>query len=208
MKKILLSAVCAMLIGTAGAAAAPSVNGSTGLINTPSSDVLHEGQFSLGYYNLDEGSVGTFNMNLMKNLEIGVSGFNYDQRDNETYFNAKWALAPETVVTPGIAIGVEDFSDEDERTTYAVASKALPFGFRLHAGIGDGRYDGVFAALEKTINPISVVTGDNTFPATSLIAEYDGDDFNYGARLSLVSGLKVDAGVRDHDLYFGVSFTN
>ncbi|QJW47769.1 hypothetical protein HA075_19655 [bacterium BFN5] len=51
MRKILLAAVCASLMATATAAAAPSTNGSTGLINTPSADVLREGQFSLGYYN-------------------------------------------------------------------------------------------------------------------------------------------------------------
>jgi hypothetical protein len=31
---------------------------------------------------------------------------------------------------------------ERERSYYAVASKALPFGFRIHAGVGNGRFDG------------------------------------------------------------------
>jgi len=207
VKKILIGIVCTMLLGTVGVAAAPSIHGSTGMITTPSADVLQKGDFSIGYYKLEDARVGTFNMNIVKNVEIGVSNFNYDQRDNETYFSAKWALLPETVVTPGLAIGVEDIGDEDERSAYVVASKALPFGFRIHGGIGDGRYEKGFVALEKTINPLSIVGDNNTFPATTLIAEYDGDNFNYGARLSLVSGLKIDAGVRDHDFYFGASFT-
>jgi hypothetical protein len=197
-----------MLPFTAVAAAAPSINGSTGSIDNPSADVLREGQFSLGYYHLNDGGVGTFNVNLMKNLEIGAAGFRYDDKANDTLLNAKLALVPETVVTPGLAIGIEDATNEQERSVYAVASKALPFGFRIHAGVGDGRFNGGFATLEKTINPVSIVTGSNAFPATTLILEYDGKNTNYGARMAIVPGVKVDAGWRDHHVYFGASFTN
>ena len=89
-----------------------------------------------------------------------------------------------------------------------MASKALPFGFRIHAGVGSGRYDGMFGAIEKTINPVSVITGNNCFPATTLIAEYDGRTMNYGARLSIVPGLKLDGGWRNHQIYFGLNFTS
>ncbi|MCX7780153.1 MAG: YjbH domain-containing protein [Negativicutes bacterium] len=207
MKKILVMLMLTMFAFTAAAAAAPSVNGSTGLIDNPSADTLRAGQFSLGYYHLKDGGVGTFNMNLMKNLEIGAAGFRMDNRDNNTLLNAKLSLVPETILTPGLAIGVEDATDEQQRSIYAVASKALPFGFRIHAGVGDGRFDGVFASLEKTINPLSIITGNNTFPATTLIIEFDGKHTNYGARMSVVPGVKLDAGWRDHQLYFGASFT-
>lgn len=207
MKKTVLAAVCALMMTAATANAAPSVNGSTGLINTPSADVLQPGQFSLGYYNLKDGGVGTFNMNLVKNLEIGVAGFRYDEKSDDNFVNAKLSIVPETIFTPGLAIGVEDIADKLDRTSYIAASKALPFGFRIHAGVGDGRYDGVFAGIEKTFSPIGLITGSNTFPATTLIAEYDGKDMNYGARMSIVPGLKLDAGVRNHDGYVGISFT-
>ncbi|MEG6585082.1 YjbH domain-containing protein [Dendrosporobacter sp. 1207_IL3150] len=208
MKKVLLATICAAFMATATAAAAPSINGSTGLISTPSADVLHEGQFSLGYYNLKEGGVGTFNTGIAKNFEIGVAGFRYDGDQDQTYLNAKLGLLPETILSPGLAIGIEDVADKTDRTYYAVASKGLPLGFRIHAGVGKGRYDGLFAGIEKTINPISVLTGDSAFPATTLIAEYDGREMNYGARLSIVPGLKVDAGWRDDRTYVGVTFTN
>jgi len=208
MKKTLLASICAMFMATATAVAAPSINGSTGLINTPSSDVLREGQFSLGYYNLKDGGVGVFNTNIAPNLEVGVAGFRYDGQDNKTYINAKFGIIPEKVLTPGLAFGVEDAANKSERSYYAVASKGLPFGFRIHAGYGNGRYDGVFASIEKTINPVSVLTGDSAFPATTLIAEYDGHDMNYGARLSIVPGLKVDAGWRNDQTYVGLTFTN
>lgn len=208
MKKLLTGILAAgLLFATAAVSAAPSVNGPTGLINTPSSDVMQPGDFSLGYYHLDEGGVGIFNISPAKNLEVGAAGFRWDDRDNSTYLNAKLGLVPETVLTPGLAVGVLDATDEDERSMYAVASKALPLGFRIHAGYGDGRYDGVFAAVEKTINPLSIITGNSTFPATTLIAEYDGEQMNYGARLSLVSGVKIDAGWRDHNFYAGASMS-
>ncbi len=209
MREVAFGVLCALIVSTAAVSAAPSVNGSTGQINNPSADVLREGQFAAGYYHLKDGGVGVFDIGLLPNLEIGVAGFRYDDNSfNKTNINAKLGLLPETILTPGVAVGVEDIGGVRSRSYYAAASKALPFGFRIHAGIGNGRFDGTFAALEKTINPVSVLTGNNAFPATTLIAEFDGRRMNYGARLSIVPGLKVDAGWRDRSAYFGISFTN
>ncbi|GMB01308.1 YjbH domain-containing protein [Pelosinus sp. IPA-1] len=207
MKKVLFG-ISILLLTSAPVFAAPSVNGSTGLINNPSADVLREGQVSLGYYHLKDGGVGIFNTNIAPNLELGVAGFRYDGQQNKNLVNAKFALVPETVLSPGLAVGVEDIGNNNKRSSYAVASKALPLGFRIHAGVGNGRFDGVFAGIEKTINPVSILTGNNAFPATTLIAEYDGKNMNYGARMSIVPGLKLDAGWRNHDGYVGISFTN
>lgn len=207
MKKMLYTAILALYLGTATAAAAPSVNGSTGLINTPSADVLREGQFSLGYYHLKDGSAGVFNTNLTGRLEIGIDGLRYDRQDDKAMLNAKYGIIPETIMTPGLAVGIEDAADIKERSIYAVASKGLPFGFRIHVGAGNGRYDGLFAGIEKRLSPLGAVTGNNVFPAASLIAEYDGKDMNYGARISIVPGLKVDVGQRNHEAYYGISFT-
>lgn len=209
MKKKIIGLTCALLLGAiVPVIAAPSVNGSTGLINTPSADVLRPGQISLGYYHLKDGGVGILNTNIARNLELGVSGVRYDSQENKNYLNAKFSLAPETVLTPGLAVGGEDLSNEKQRTLYAVASKTLPFGFRLHVGAGNGRFNGGFASIEKVVNPVSIITGNNVFPTTTLIAEYDGKTMNYGARLTVFSGLKLDAGVRNHDGYIGISFTN
>lgn len=207
MKRTLLYAFCALLLSTATAtaAAAPSFSGSTGLINTPSADSLRKGQFSLGYHDLKDQKVGTFSLNILSNVEVGVARHSPDIGSDQTLFNAKWSIAPETVATPGLAVGVEGLGD-GRRSAYAVASKGLPFGLRLHAGVGNGRFDGAFGALEMTLNPVGV-TGSNTFPATTLIAEYDGDSMNYGARLSIVTGVKLEAGWRDSETYIGASFT-
>lgn len=207
MKKLAYAAILAVFMGTVTVSAAPSVNGSTGMINAPTADVLQEGQFSLGYYHLKDGGVGVFDTNLTGRLEVGAAGFRYDGQDSKTLVNAKYGVIPETVLTPGLAIGVEDAGNVKERSVYAVASKGLPFGFRVHVGTGNGQYDGIFAGIEKRLSPLGMITGNNVFPTTSLIAEYDGKYMNYGARVSVVPGLKVDAGWRDHEPYYGISFT-
>ena len=208
MNQRMIGITCVLLLTTVPVLAAPSVNGPTGLINSPTADVLRPGQLALGYYHLKNGGVGSFNTNIAPNLELGVAAFRYDGQSNKNYINAKFAVVPETILTPGLAFGVEDMANRDQRSVYAVASKALPFGFRIHAGTGGGRFRGVFAGIEKTINPISVITGSNAFPATTFIAEYDGQTMNYGARMSIIPGLKLDAGIRNHNGYIGISFTN
>lgn len=207
MKKI-IAAVAAMVSLTAGTAwAAPSLNGSTGVIDTPNAYTLPTGGFSLGYYDLKGAKTGSIIIGVAPRVEVGVAGFRPDGGSTDSMVNAKISLLPETLVTPGVAVGVEDIADQRQRSAYAAVSKGLPFGFRINAGVGNGRYDGGFASLEKTINPVGFLTGGNTFPATTLIAEYDGRHMNYGARLSIVPGLKVDAGWRDHDFYVGASYT-
>lgn len=206
-KKILTSVLCLLMYGGTVVTAAPSINGSTGLINIPTADVLHEGQYSLGYYNLREGGAGSFSFNLSRNLEVGAAGFRFDNQTNDLRLNAKYALLPETILSPGLSIGIEDMADKNDRSSYAVVSKTLPFGFRIHGGYGQGRMDGMFYAIEKTVNPVSILTGGNAFPATTLIFERDSRHTNYGARMAIAAGLKVDAGWRDKNFYVGMSLT-
>jgi hypothetical protein len=202
MKKLLIS-VAILISLTNMTYAAPSTKGDTGMINTPTADVLREGQVSLGYYNLHEGKTASLGFNATQNLEVSVAHTDFDFSDKTTYVNAKYAIKSEGVLTPGIAIGVEDIANKDDRTAYAVVSKGLPFGFRAHVGIGNGRYDGVFYALEKNITPLGI---KGIFPDTTLIVEHDGHDMNYGMRMSIVPGLKVNAGWRDKETYVGVTY--
>lgn len=202
MKKLLLSAALLAFL-TNAVYAAPATTGSTGMIDTPTADVLREGQVSFGYYNLDEGKTASIGFHAAENLEISAARTTFDFSDKKTYVNAKYAVKPEGVLTPGIAVGVEDIADKDERTAYAVVSKGLPLGFRAHVGIGNGRYDGMFYALEKNITPLGI---KGVFPDTTLIVEHDGHDMNYGMRMSIVPGLKVNAGWRDKETYVGVTY--
>ncbi len=202
MKKLLLSAAILLSL-TNMTYAASSTSGSTGMINTPTADVLREGQVSLGYYNLHEGKTASIGFSATKNLEVSVARTDFDFSDKATYVNAKYAIAAEGVLTPGIAIGVEDIANKRDRTAYAVVSKGLPLGFRAHVGVGNGRYDGMFCSLEKNITPLGI---KGVFPDTTLIVENDGHDINYGVRMSIVPGLKVNAGWRDKETYVGVTY--
>lgn len=202
MKKIIAGAALCLALHTA-AWAAPSTSGSTGMIDTPTADTLREGQISLGYFDLEESRNLTFGTNLGKDLELSIAGADYDASDRKIYVNLKYALKSESVLLPGIAIGLEDIGNTSDRSAYIVVSKALPLGFRVHAGLGSGRYDGPFYAIEKSLFPAPI---GGVFPDTSLIVEHNGHAMNYGLRMSLAAGLKLNAGWRDEDPYFGVTY--
>ena len=207
MKRTITAVCAALLLSTGMAQAAPTVTGSTGMLYTPTADVLRDGHFSLGYHHLDDGDAYTVGYGMSNAWEISAATIDYSgEHGRDLFLNTKFSLMSENVARPGIAIGMEDALDEQERTVYAVASKALPLGIRLHAGIGDGRFDGVFGGIEKTFNPLGV-TGSSIFPATTLSAEYDGKEMIYGIRLAIVPGLKAHAAWRDGDTFVGVTFT-
>lgn len=205
MRIIAIAIVCGILSTASTAVAAPSLLGPTGLIDTPSADSLRPGQFSLGVHKLNRLDTVSLTMNLRPQLELGVAQQQPRHGNNQTTLNAKWSFVPETILTPGLAVGIEGVGD-GRSSAYAVVSKGLPLGFRLHAGVGTGRFDHGFGAVELMLNPMGVV-GSSTFPTTTLIAEYDGDAMNYGVRVATVPGLKFEAGWRDSKSYFGASYT-
>ena len=185
------------------AAAAPSVKGSTGNIDTPSADVLRPGQAAIGYYNLDGEKSTVGGISAGKDIEVSAAYTENRQKDDFTKVNIKYAIAQEGVFAPGVAVGVEDIGDRSERTAYVVASKSLPQGIRLHVGGGNGNYDGVFFAIEKKLVPLSV---GGVFPDSSLIVENNGHHMNYGLRMALSPGLKMTTGWRGGDPFIAISY--
>jgi len=183
--------------------AAPATTGTTGNIDTPSADVLRPGQASIAYYKLHEGNDLTFGVSIAKNLELSVARQEYKKTATENYLNLKYGVLPEGILTPGVAVGIEDLTNQKEQTVYAVMSKGLPLGIRVHAGVGNGHYDGLFFAVEKKLTPMSI---GGVFPDTSLIIEHNGHAMNYGLRMSIAAGLKVDAGWRDNSSYVGFTY--
>lgn len=206
MKRMITAVCAALLIAASAAEAAPTVTGSTGMTHVPTADVLRDGHFSLGYHHLEDAESFSVGYGMSNAWEISAAALDHDQRSRDLYLNTKFSLMSEDVMRPGIAVGMEDILDEEERTYYAVASKALPLGLRIHAGIGDGRYDGVFGGIEKTFNPLGI-TGSSIFPATTVSAEYDGEEMIYGLRLAIVPGVKAQASYRDGDTFVGLTFT-
>lgn len=203
--------VAALLLGTPFAHAAPSMSGATGMIRIPSADVLRPAHYSFGYYYRQDHQNGVAALGLPAGLEVSAAVPWYIGESRPVIMNAKISLNQESLLIPALAFGVEDLGGRDRRSFYGVLSKALPFGLRIHVGAGSGRFDGMFGAVEKVLNPTSLRKQNaGSFPVTSLIVEMDGYKMNYGARLSLAHGLRLDAGWmgRHQQMYMGLTYTN
>lgn len=207
----ILLVVC-LLLGGVPLIAAPSFLGPTGLLLTPTADALGEDDYNVAAFtlNLEEGAdsnIYVANLGLAEGLEMGFARHSPEDASGETYLNAKYVFSPETDANPAIAAGVLDFTDEVDTTAYIVFSKALQRRYesgwgpitapRLHFGVGGGQWDGIFGGL-------STAVGDRLL----LIAEYDGSDVNFGARLALGNSLRVHAAALDgfENVGLGISF--
>ncbi len=206
--------VAAALLGSVlSAQAAPSLEGYTGLLLTPTADALDQGEYNVAFstLNLEEGgntSIWTGNYGSAAGTEIGVARIKLDHATAETVINGKYRIRGENGGAPALAVGVIDATDEIDTSVYLVMSKSLSKVIathdkeitnpRLHVGIGGGgRLDGFFAGA-------SVVLGD----ALTLMAEYDTRNVNLGARLAVGHGVRVQAGWIDglDDFALGASF--
>ncbi len=200
----------AFLLTTTTVIAAPSMTGSTGMIRVPTADSMRLGQFSAGYFYWNENGSGVVAVGLPRGVEISAALRSNVGNPDTAIYNVKFNLNQEALLYPAVAIGVEDIDGRDRRSVYGVLSKALPYGFRIHIGTGTGRFEGMFASLEKVLNPVSLRKKNSGFPVTSLIVEMDGYKMNYAARVRLAQGLRLDAGWlgKEERVYCGLTFTN
>ena len=182
--------------------AQPSLNGATGLLELPTADVVKKESFGIGIYSADDVKIRNMGYGLAEKLEVSFAN---EKQDIEQLnkFNVKYVLLSETVLTPGLAVGINDLTGKSERSTFAVVSKGLPLGFRVHAGIGSGDFEKGFVALEKNITPL---LGANVFPSTTLLVEYNDNNINYGMRMSIVPDLKLNLGRSDHKTFIGLTY--
>ena len=199
------------LWGTTPAFAAPSTSGATGMIRIPTADILRPGHISAGAYYWQDHSTVVAAVGLPTGLEVSAAAPWHKGVSGNWTVNAKVALTQEGLLLPAIAIGGEDLGEQNQRSYYAAVSKALPFGFRVHVGAGTARFKGMFGAVEKVLNPTSLrKKQQGGFPVTSLIVEMDGQKMNYGARMSLAHGVRLDAGWlgQEQRVYLGLTYTN
>ncbi len=199
-----------LLTITAAANAAPAVTGSTGMIRLPTADSLNPGQFSAGYYYWHGQGAGVAVVGLPRGIEVSAAVRRNEGLADTGLVNLKFNLNQEALLYPAVAVGIEDIDGRERRSVYGVLSKALPYGFRIHIGTGTGRFEGMFASLEKVLNPVSIRKKHSGFPVTSLIVEMDGYNMNYAARLRLAQGMRLDVGWlgKDERVYCGLTFTN
>jgi hypothetical protein len=216
MKRYLWFSVALVVMGvvaTGGTGVAgPSFYGYTGLVVTPTADALGEEEYNAALFtlNFEEGAdanVYAANLGLREGLEVGFARVRPEEGSGETYINAKYKFAADDSRNPAVAAGVIDATDEDESTVYVVMSKvwgsryATKYGQvsapQLHLGIGGGQIDGFFGG-------VSALLGTRLL----LVAEYDSEDVNFGARLALTDEFRAHFGALDglDDVGIGISF--
>lgn len=209
--------VCAAVLATlvysaAWASAAQSYLGYSGLLLTPTTEVLSERQISLGGYYIDledddyavslAGTVG-----LLPGLEAGVNVVDVKDGESDTSINAKYELLKESQTIPSVALGITGLgSDWYDDCIYLVAGKSFNapaeaafWAPRVYFGVGsDDPVDGLFVGF-------SAAVADRL----TLMAEYDSDDFNAGVRFAVSDKLRLHGGVFGGDwanFGVGVSF--
>ena len=189
----------------AGAWAAPSFLGPSGLLFVPTADVVGAMQWDAGGAAVwvDEGEDATYvfgNIGLMPKLEFGFSRDDLEGETAETLLNAKYRLL-ELPARVQVAVGALDITNEVDSTYYAVASHELGAGIvkphglikapRIHGGVAEGRLDDIFLGFSALVGETAEV-----------LADYDSEEVNVGVRWSLVHDLKLTvAAVHDLDDY-------
>lgn len=187
-------------------AAAPAYFGYTGLMLTPTADILKTGGFGFGaVYLTGDSNDTTFlsaNVGLLNTLEVGGAWVSPEHGDSSGIINAKLAVLEENAVSPGLSIGVSDITNEIDMTPYVVLSKALLLNStnrwapRAHIGFGGGHLDGLFAGLSATVND-----------RTQVMVEYDTNDVNFGVQFAAADRLRLHAGLVSGDrLGLGLSY--
>ena len=206
--------LCALPMGAWGS---PSLLGPTGLLLTPTADTLGMAQFNLGASWLTPDSVDETvlfaDAGVLPGLEVGMTQEKLEGVEAHTLLNAKFRVPlgiAGAVATPlkfSLAVGGFDLTDEDQRSTYVVASHTLGAGLlpsvggvsppQLSVGYGAGRFDDhVFGGISFDCS------------RSKLVAEYDGANVNVGAKIPLAPKLEATVagldGVRNYAL--GMSF--
>jgi hypothetical protein len=204
MKRLLIVFLLLLLTPQVPAAAAPAAGGETGNLLTPSADMMRIGQLHAGWRSESREKSWSMAVPLTNSLELSLQRIQRcDGKGTVSEAGAKYLVRSEGVLHPGIAVGVEDMASEYRRSFYAVVSKSLPYGLRLHAGVGNGRFQGGFAALEMRIAP---KLQPGIFPDASVYAEHIDGHAAYGVRLSLMRGAKLTTGVDGHNHFIGISY--
>lgn len=128
----------------------------------------------------------------LKQYELNVTRFQRPGLDAENIAEVQFSFLPETILTPGVAFGVNDFANQSEQgiAPYAVISRSLPLGqsalllksLTATVGIGALGIRGPFFGFEAELPANIVVEG-----------EYDSRDFNGAIGWKPISMLMLKA---------------
>jgi hypothetical protein len=219
-------ALLALLTGASWGADETTLFGSTGLILTPTADVLTAAELSVHYHQVNNagnlfgrrfsprwGDTSVFgaNVGLTDWLETGITRFDADNVSSQTIFHTKARLELSKMTglksAPDVGIGVWDWTGEVNRAYFVVLSRRLTLTEDLvstvingHLGYGDNEDDQ--GALDGIFGGIDFTVGH----AALVQVEYDAQDFNALVRYKVGHRLTADAGALDGKFTFGVSY--
>ncbi len=178
---------------------ATSFQGYTGIINTPSAEVLEDGRVEFSFSNqVDAERVRDtrneytadqyfINMGIMPNLEFSARLTNIEKKDSDSSkvygnyldrdlsFSFKYQLPFYHEYFPHVAIGMQDPTGNGRyKSKYIVATQEFPF-VRASAGYSfdSERLDGLFGGMEIKLTDFSYI-----------LAEYDSKETQVGLRLN------------------------
>jgi len=165
-----------------------SLNGTAGLIDMPTAEVLPDGETAWTFTQTGTMSGGTMAFQLLPNLETAVHFTTVDEWLGGTLYDQnldlKYKIMDESGYFPSLAIGFRDFlSNGAFSSEYIVATKNVGFGLAVTGGIGWGRLG--------SYNSIGTVFG----PRAASIST--GVDFNHFFRgdAAFFGGLEWDTPV-------------
>ena len=173
-----------------------SMQGYTGLINTPNAQVMNEGDIVFSFNNQFDNHLSgyddsrdktdtqdyVFGAGLLPNLEVQGRFKEQPGYTRDLSANIKYQIPQFHEYMPTIAIGVQDLGSAaaNYENYYIVADKSYSF-LRASLGYGYGknvkrspRMDGVFGGLEARVSPW-----------LSVLGEYDGEESHAGVRLNM-----------------------
>ena len=221
LRAVLFAAVVVLALSAlpVGAWASPSLLGPTGLIFIPTANTLGMTEFNVGERGsrragVDENALFA-NVGVFPGLEVGATRVKLEGAPAETMVNAKYCVSPlgpaSVAAAPlrlSFAVGVIDLTNQIDETPYIVASHTLGAGLlppvgpfsnpQVHVGYGSGQLDGLFGGFSMN------------YHRSTLMAEYDGRDVNFGAKIPLASKLEVTAAALNglNDYAVGLSFSS
>ncbi|CAK0753232.1 putative Exopolysaccharide biosynthesis protein YbjH [Gammaproteobacteria bacterium] len=168
-----------------GPATGLSLQGFTGLLNTPNANVTQEGSADLQYNTERKVSISDkpasnmlLSFGLFSNMELSGRIFEQDRRKGNYWAVRDMSANVKLWLINGkdsLAVGAQDIGGGATffKTAYVVGSRQIgPTRLSMGYGTGPDRLSGVFGGLEWTI-----------FDNLDFIAEHDTVDNNFGIRL-------------------------
>jgi Exopolysaccharide biosynthesis protein YbjH len=200
MRKVLMLLPVLALSVAAPAMAAPNFFGSTGLIRIPTADVLPARSYNVHVHGQEDLTFYGANIGATENLEAGITALDPNPGSTRVLGNLKLRFTKDTAKMPAIAVGVVDIADTVNISGYGVVSKGFPLGqgrsIHAHFGYGNGFFDtNVFGGADLAVTS-----------NISVMGEYDGRDVNFGGRISLGRGVRVDVAALDGKFGAGLSY--